>query len=161
MVRSCLVQPLVAPLVGSGTRGPGRRTGLSRSRLLATALTATLLVTVATQADAVEAAMSPHQVEMKAGTAHQKPKPIPTRDLLQVLMPPVVSTKTVLLPGVAPHFDWDAVEAHRRRQRVVPHDGASLATGRRLDRLIRCRSSVFLRFHSGKHRSGAPAVHLA
>lgn len=161
MVLSCLVEPLVQPLVGRGTRGPGRRTALSRSRLASTALAMSALLAVATSADAsdlLEGRTAP-EAEQVQRNAHAKPAPIPYRVVLeQFTAARREDDHLVAQPGLAPEFEWDAVLAHRlRHSRDIVRDiGPGLGLGRRLDRLLSSAQLTFHLFASGQHQSGAP-----
>lgn len=161
MVLSCLVEPLVKPLVGSGRAGgrSGRRSGISRSRLAATALAASAIMAIATNASAseiLEKAQST-QKERVVCNAHKKPDPIPYRVFVQEFC--VLSQEQRLPPpSEAPDFEWDAILAHRLRHSrdIVRDTGPGLGLAQRLDRLRGAGRSTFLHFQSGQHRSGAP-----
>src|SRR5687768_5056176 len=84
MVLSCLVEPLVSPLIGQGTSGP-RRTSLTRTRLLATAIAVSALVTLSSPASGAELQLekAPHAAMRNA---HQKPAPKPYREMFAAVL---------------------------------------------------------------------------
>ena len=86
--------------------------------------------------------------------AHAKPDPIPSRVLLAEAARR--EDDIVERPALAPEFEWDAVEASRRRHAwdIVRDTGPGLGLGRRIDRLTAVLRP-FLLFHSGWHQSGA------
>lgn len=162
MVFSCLVEPLVQPLVG-------RRTGLSggalqKSRLAATALACTALMALAGTAEAAALAArakartaEPARAEASMRNAHAKPAPIPYRELLQTVF--VTRREDELEePGLAPSFEQDALNAHRlKHKRDIARDQSpGLGLGVRIDRLRGGTLATFLRFGSGRHLAGLP-----
>lgn len=158
MVFSCLVEPLVKPLVGRGTSGPGRRTALRRSRLASTALAVSALMACATAADA--SLLDGHQKKQSEVrcNAHAKPAPIPSRVELDRLATLRNEDELVAAPALAPDFEWEALSAaHLRHRRDIGLDtGSGLGLGKRLDRLLSPVESTFVLFSSGQHQSGAP-----
>lgn len=158
VVASCLVEPLVRPLVpgrggGGGGPRPGSRTAL-RGKLAATALACSMLMAVTTNATASELLEAPEAPRVHRN-AHAKPDPIPSHERLAEVARR--EDDIVARPALAPEFEWDAVEASRRRHArdIVRDTGPGLGLGRRLDRLTAVLRS-FLLFSSGWHHSGAP-----
>ncbi|MCK6550859.1 hypothetical protein L6R52_33790 [Myxococcota bacterium] len=163
MVWSCLVEPLVQPLVG-------RRTGLSgsalqKSRLAATALACTALMAIAGTAEAAELAaraktrsVEPARAEASVRNAHAKPAPIPYRELLQTVFAARREDDQLEEPGLAPSFEQDALNAHRlKHKRDIARDQSpGLGLGLRIDRLRGGLLATFLRFGSGRHLAGLP-----
>ncbi|MEL6186479.1 MAG: hypothetical protein AAFU79_17800 [Myxococcota bacterium] len=162
MVMSCLVEPLVPPLVGRGASArPGRTrlraSGLAKTALLMSAVMAVGGVSAEASARALDEAPK-HAVK----SPHKRPAPIPLRDVAKVFGKLKTflreeETPRMARPGLAPRFEWDAVWASRLRHAVdVGRDpgGCGLGRGRRSDRLGRSRSTTFLRFGSGEFRSG-------
>ena len=159
MVKSSLVEPLVAPLV-QPLVGGRRRGGVVRSRLARTALmmSAVMVVATAAEPDAVETrtrAPSP-TVERNA---HRPPAPIPLRDVARVfghakaVFEADRATPRIGRPGLAPRFEWDAVWAARlEHERARPW--TNLVQGRWRDHLSRSRPPTYAMFGSGRHRSG-------
>lgn len=160
MVLSCLVEPLVSPLVGRGTSGPGRKSGLRRSRFAATALAASALMAVSTCVD-----VSTLREEAKAAApeakvvrnAHRRPDATPYRVVLAAFLG---REENPLLaePGEAPDFEHRALYVHRLRHRrdLGIDPGPVLGLGRRLDRLRPSALSAFRLFASATCRAGAP-----
>lgn len=161
MVMSCLVEPLIPPLVGRGAAArPGRTrlrtSGLAKTALLMSAVMAVGGVSAEAATRSAEAAPK-HAVK----SPHKKPAPIPLRDVARVFGKLKAFVRegdalSVIRPGLAPRFEWDAVWASRLRHAVdVGRDpGYGLGRGRRADRIGRSRSTTFLRFGSGEFRSG-------
>lgn len=113
-----------------------------------------MLMAVTTNATASELLEEPAQPDIRRN-AHAKPAPIPSHELLAEAAQR--EDDIVERPGLAPEFEWDAVEASRRRHAcdIVKAPGPSLGLGRRLDRLT-AALRPYLLFQSGWHRSGAP-----
>src|SRR5687767_15877525 len=82
MVLSCLVEPLVSPLIGRGTGGPGRRSTIRRSRLAASALITSALLVCASSMPSADELLENEKTEEVARNAHKKPDPIPYRRVL-------------------------------------------------------------------------------
>lgn len=164
MVFSCLVEPLVAPLVGCG--GGVRGSALTKSRLAATALACTALLALAGTAEANELAaratepaaakVAPEKAAVR--NAHAKPAAIPYRVLLQTVFAARREDQLLAEPGLAPSFEQDALDAHRLRRRPdsVLDLGPGLGLTQRIDRLYGGTLSTFLRFGSGRHLAGQP-----
>jgi hypothetical protein len=113
MVLSCLVEPLVSPLVGQGISGR-RRTALLGTRLLSTALALTALSTVAGMAEAEEIAAHAKTEEARvAPNAHKKPDPVPYRVLLQTEFLLPHANAEIQMPEESPWFENKAHHAHR------------------------------------------------
>jgi hypothetical protein len=164
MVLSCLVEPLVAPLVGRpGARG---RTALSR-RMVATALMVSALAAVTTNAhtaDTVKKLKHGEQAEAASiRNAHQKPAAIPYREVLAQYALPALRKQELEEPGEAAEFESRALRQGRLRPGpdLQRPDGSSLGLHRRLDALRRARSLTYLTFGAGQHRSGAPNPQFA
>jgi len=165
MVLSCLVEPLVAPLVGRGA-GPRRGSALSRRRLLATALMASALVGVTTQGHAAEVERRlkhgrAEKTEQRAlRNAHQKPAAKPYRLVMAEFALAARPKEELAQPGQAADFESDGLRLDRLRHArdIGKATGPTLALARRLDALTAARSSTFLRFGSGHYRSGAPTI---
>src|SRR3990170_3313570 len=120
MVLSCLVEPLVSPLVGRGTSGVGRRTALRRSRFASTALAATALLAATTMVDASELRRGETAEHTEAETAfnpHKRPDLAPARIVLADLVRRA-DEGLVMSPTEAPSFDQRAVFAHRLRHQA-------------------------------------------
>ncbi len=155
MVLSCLVEPLVSPLIGRGASGPGRRSGLGRSRLAATALIASALLVSAKGLPSVDE-LKQETTEV-ARNAHKKPDPIPYHQILAQFVRREDDQRVLALVE-APAFEWDAITAHRLKHSrdLVRDTGPGLGHGLRIDRTRRARQT-FLLFLSGRHLSGSPA----
>jgi hypothetical protein len=157
MVLSCLVEPLVSPLIGRGTGGPGRRSGVRRSRLAASALvTSALLICASSMPSADE--MLEEKTEEVARNAHKKPDPIPYREVLDEF----VAREDKILSFdliAAPEFESEAILLSRLRHSrdIVRDTGPGLGLGLRIDRTRSAANETFLLFASGKHLSGSPA----
>jgi hypothetical protein len=161
MVLSCLVEPLVQPLVGRGARGPARRTALSRGRLAASALAVSALLAVATNADAadlLEGRTTAAQAEGCVRTAHKKPAALPYRELLAQVAAARREDDLVAAPAQSPEFEQAALGVHRLRhaRNLVRDSGPGLGVARRLARVTAPAERTFLLFASGRHMSGAP-----
>jgi hypothetical protein len=165
---SCLVEPLVAPLVGRSANVRARRSGVARSRLGASALLMTAVMAVGTHAtagDLLERDAKTRAAEKTHRNAHKPGDAVPLRDVGRVfghqkaLHDPEREGVRVPRPGLAPRFEWDAILASRARHAIdltrAPSPG--LGRGVRADRLSRSRPPTFLRFGSGEHRSGPPS----
>lgn len=168
MVRSCLIAPLVKPLVGRGAAGVGRRSAIGRSRILGTALALSALCSVSTMADAAretleaEARKSKIESNVKAN-AHRAPKKIAARVLLDRFLALVAAREDdiVSAPGEAPEFDNDAIallsSRHRLRHLGFSAPGcAGLALASRVDRLHSGADPTYFLFGSAQHLSGIP-----
>jgi hypothetical protein len=157
MVLSCLVEPLVSPLIGRGTGGPGR-TGLSRSRLAASAqITSALLVAASSMPSADELLQQEETTEV-ARNAHKKPDPIPYRQVLDAFIARDEKIMSFDLIA-APEFESEAILMSRLKHSrdIVRDTGPGLGLGLRIDRTRRASQETFLLFASGKHLSGSPA----
>jgi hypothetical protein len=162
MVLSCLVEPLVSPLTGQDTSGR-RRTGLTGTRLLSTALacaSAIVLAGAAGEAKAaeLEQARIAEKCDFEARNAHKKPDPIPYQKLLQTIFLKSEDRGLDLLGALeSPCFEQTAIDVHRLRRKrdLVPREGPNLGLGQRIDRLYGGTASTFLRFAAAVHRSGA------
>ena len=122
--------------------------------MAATALACSMLMAVTTNATASELLEEPEAPRVQRN-AHAKPAPVPSR--IQLAEAAKREDDIVIRPGLAPEFEWDAVEASRRRHArdIVRDTGPCLGLGRRLDRLT-AASRPFLLYQSGWHHSGAP-----
>lgn len=163
MVFSCLVEPLVAPLVGRRASAPGRGSALTKSRLAATALATSALLALASSANAAEREEQAVRASKPEATlvrnAHKPPAPMPSRVVLEASLGRVERFQ-LEAPGEAPEFEWDAIFAHRLKHSrdLVRDTGPGLGLGRRVDRLTSALGT-FLRFASGRHLSGpSPAL---
>lgn len=160
MVLSCLVEPLVSPLVGRGASGPGRKSGFRRSRLGATALAASALLVCAGSLPSADDLLKENKKEERVvRNAHAKPAPIPSAvQLAELLAVREEEAPTLGAPAEAPEFEWDAVLAHRLKHSrdIVRDTGPGLGLGIRIDRTRGAVSSTFCLYASGQHRSGAP-----
>lgn len=165
MVMSCLVEPLVGPLVGRRTNVSGRRTGLKRSRLSASALFVSAIMAMGstTAGDVLDRDARIRDAEKSYRNAHKRPDPIPLRDVgrvfgkVKAIHNPDEEKLRVLRQGLAPRFEWDAIHASRLKHAtdLTRDPGPTLTRARRTSRLVSSKSLAFLRFASGKHRSGA------
>lgn len=154
MVLSCLVEPLVPPLV---KRRPGSVGTIPRGRrLAATALAATALALVSTTVE--DRAPELERIERVRVTrnAHRRPDPPPRP--LPALDTVLDEVRTRAALRVTPRFEWDALRAHRLRHRqdLAQDQRPGLGLGRHLDRLISPRDANFLRFGSATPRTGLP-----
>lgn len=160
---SCLVEPLVAPLVGRGAGA--RRTSLARSRLAASALVMSAVMAVATPVtagDLLERDAATREAEKAYRNAHKRPEPVPYRDVGWVFgherarHEPERDRIRIDRPGLAPRFEWDAVWASRLKHALdwTRDPGPTLSRARRTERLVRSKRDPFLRFGSGPYRSG-------
>lgn len=159
MVLSCLVEPLVSPLIGRGAGGPGRKSGFRRSRLGATALAASALLVCAQGLPSADDLLKEKNEERVVCNAHAKPAPIPSRvQLAELLAVREDEAPELAAPVEAPEFEWDAVFAHRLKHSrdIVRDTGPGLGLGLRIDRTRGAVSRTFCLFASGQHRSGAP-----
>jgi hypothetical protein len=137
MVLSCLVEPLVSPLTGRDTSGH-RRTALTGTRLLATALAMSALATVSNMAEAEEIAAHAAQVEQThvVRSAHKKSDPIPYHVLLQTEFLIRLIDADVGMPEESPWFETKALDTHRLKNKrdiaagLAPRSGAELFSGR-------------------------------
>lgn len=159
---SSLVEPLVAPLVTPLVGGRGRRTGIVRSRLAASALLMTAVMAVSTDTAQSLPDTSPEPTVER--NAHRPPAPIPMRDVARVFgHAKAIEVERVRLvtprPGLAPRFEWDAIQASRLRHAtdLSAATAHGLVRARSLDRLGRSRPPTFTLFGSGEHRSGSSA----
>lgn len=160
MVMSCLVEPLVAPLVGRGAGARPGRSALQRSRLSRTALlmTAVMAIGGTTSDDLLDAKAS--KTVRVTKSPHKKPAPIPLRDVAKVFGKVKTFIRederfSLAKPSLAPRFEWDAVWASRLRHADdISGSGRALGRGRRADRVGRSRTLPFLCFGSGEYRSG-------
>lgn len=158
MVLSCLVEPLVAPLVGP------RRTAIRRSRLAATALAASALMAIACPAQASEVASgNAKAAASRVRNAHKKPAPIPLRVVVaQHTQVAVRRDEAIRLaaPGEAAAFEQEALLVHRllHRRKLETDLGFPLGLGRAKHRLCQSMARAFLLFGSGQLRAGAPAL---
>jgi hypothetical protein len=153
MIRSCLIEPLVKPLVGRG-----RRSALQRSKIAATCLALSALVSVTTNADAARDALGLDQSARPATVkpnAHRAPKIAP-RVVLEEFLALVASREDAIVeaPAEAPDF-----ELHSPREGPRPrlHWGG-LRLARRLDDLFSGSDPTFRLFGSGQHLSGIPTT---
>ena len=161
MIRSCLIAPLVEPLVASRV---GRRTALSGSRLAATALALSALAAVTTYADATRGALESHSLRSKiessvVANAHRLPDKIASKVLLERFLTTEARRQDDLVsaPVESPDFDPPPIDSRLAAKSRVPNPGSRLAEARRIDRLTGGHEATFLLFGSGQHRSGIPA----
>lgn len=169
MVRSCLIEPLVKPLVAPRP-GLGRRSALAGSRLAVTALALSALAAVTTYAHATQAELESDSLRSKlectvVPNAHRAPKVAP-----KVLLERFLSTYAqdllavaarreddlVRAPGLAPEFEQDALDPRRLRPSPVGDPGSRLAQVRDVDRLRGGTDPTYLLFGSARHRAGIP-----
>jgi hypothetical protein len=165
MIRSCLIEPLVKPLVGRGSAGVGRRSALSRGKILSTCLALTALASVTTAADAreMEAELQKSQIEATVKpNAHRAPK-LATQKMLDRFLSLVARREDDIVrrPALSPDFERVALEVDQRRSRLRPlaahaRGAAGLWLARRTERLRAGADSTFLLFGSGVHLSGIP-----
>lgn len=155
MVLSCLVEPLVSPLVGRGTTGR-RRSGLSGTRLASTALACTALLALANpaRAETILADANEVRIDRTVRNAHVKPKTMSYLELVQTVFT-VQRREELAAPPESACFEQDAVEAHRLKHKrdIVRDSGPSLGLGQRIDRLFGASTKTYLRFGSGVHQS--------
>ena len=157
MVLSCLVEPLVSPLIGRGTGGPGRRSTIRRSRLAASALITSALLVCASSMPSADDLLEEKQEEV-ARNAHKKPDPIPYRQVLDEFIAredKILSFDLI----AAPEFESEAILLSRLKHSrdIVRDTGPGLGLGLRIDRTRSASNRNFLLFASGKHLSGSPA----
>lgn len=165
MVRSCLIEPLVKPLVGRGASGRGRRSALARSRIAATCLALSALVSVSTAADAAHEQLESEALKSRLAqtvkaNAHRAPK-IDSKVALANLLALVAAREDeIVAPLVeSPGFEQEALRHRRKRPPLIgAHrpgpDGLGLAE--RLDLLFSGTDPTFRLFGSGQHLSGIP-----
>lgn len=167
MVMSCLVEPLVAPLVGRGAGARpagsrGARTGLQSSRLSRTALLMSAVMAIGgVSAENLLDSKRDGRAEKVTKNPHKRPDAIPLRDVAKVFgkaktFPREDERLQVPAPALAPRFEWDAVWASRLRHADdISRDlGRALGRGRRADRIGRSKPIPLLCFGSGEFRSG-------
>ena len=158
MIRSSLIAPLVAPLVGRrGNTSAIRSSGFSKSRLCATALAISALI-AATAPDEAKAAKQVAANEVVCN-AHKKPTRIYVTPVWAVDMLAVLTGRDELAtPGEAASFDNDALQAARYRHRLDPGltQSLGLGRGRRIDRLLRATDLAFLNFGSATVLAAQP-----
>jgi hypothetical protein len=156
MVLSCLVEPLVSPLIGRGASGPGRRSGISRSRLAASALITSALLVCASSIDSVDEVKAEEPAAQR--NAHKKPDPIPYRQVLDEFVARDEKIMSFDLIA-APDFESEAILMSRLKHSrdIVRDTGPGLGLGLRIDRTRSAANETFLLFASGKHLSGSPA----
>ncbi len=155
MIRSSLIKPLVAPLVARRTGGRRSASGLSKSRIAATAIAMTALL-AATAPDEAAAAQAEAPV---ARTAHQKPTRLVAAPQLADMFVATVRRLTgeLLAPCESAGFDHEALDLTRYRHRTDrARDGGILGSGRRLDRLIGPSSLAFKTFGSARILAAQP-----
>lgn len=160
MVRSCLIAPLVQPLVGRGTSGVGRRSAISRSRIFGTALALSALCSVSTMADAARATLESEALKSKVestvkANAHRAPK-IAAKVLLERFLAGIArrADDLVTAPSESPDFEQEGLAIARVRARLKYY---SPDTARRaVDRLLAGADPTYLLFGSGVHLSGIP-----
>lgn len=165
MVLSCLVEPLVSPLIGRGKSGLGR-SSLAGTRLASTALAVSVLIAISGTVSASELVAKASRSEVRAEqtvarNAHAKPAPVPYSELLRTVFAFRRLETLAAEPGESPIFEQKALAFDRlRHQRDIVRDpGPGLGLGQRLDRIYGGRDSTFLRFGSGIHLSGQPHSH--
>jgi hypothetical protein len=157
MVLSCLVEPLVPPLTGRGTR----RSALSGTRLAMTALAASI-VALSGATFKGEKVHAPAKAEKTVvANAHKRPDAIPYRVQFAHLFLASAIEK-IAEPGEAACFEQKALGDHRLRHKknLIRETGPSLGLALRLDRLRGGSAETWLRFGSAVHLSGV-ASHLA
>lgn len=167
MVRSCLIEPLVKPLIAPRP-GLGRRSALSGSRLAATALALSALAAVTTYAHATQDVLESESLRSKiesnvVANAHRAPEKVASKVLLaRFLESMAVATEArreddlVQAPQLAPDFDQDALAPPLLRQSSVGDPGPRLARARLIDRLRGGTEATYLLFGSAQHRAGIP-----
>ena len=113
-----------------------------------------MLLAVTTNATASEL-LEAEEAPRVQRNAHAKPDPVPSQELLAEAARR--EDNIVEQPALTPDFEWDAVEASRRRHArdIVRDPGPSLGLGRRIGRLTAV-PRPYLLFQSGWHQSGAP-----
>jgi hypothetical protein len=155
MVLSCLVEPLVSPLIGRGASGPGR-SGIRRSRLAASALITSALFVCASSMPSLDDVKEEQPAAVR--NAHKKPDPIPYRQVLDAFI--ARDEKIMCFDLIAaPEFESEAILMSRLKHSrdIVRDTGPGLGLGLRIDRTRRAANQTFLLFASGKHLSGSPA----
>ncbi|MEQ9496977.1 MAG: hypothetical protein RIT81_08960 [Deltaproteobacteria bacterium] len=156
MVLSCLVEPLVAPLVGA------QRSRIKRSRLAATALACSALMAAVCPSQASKLADGAHGGAEKTvvRNAHAKPAPIPLRVVVEQYAVRRDEHLEIAAPGEAASFEQEAVFGHRlRHQRLLdPNAGPPMSRARSQHRRTRSVAASFRLFGSGQLRAGAPAL---
>lgn len=154
---SCLVEPLVKPLVARRTGGLARQARLGGSALAMTAIAASALLACANPAAADQIAKTEKHDVVRS--AHKKPKAISYRAMLAHFQAIRRQDLTLDVLTEAPDFETEAVRAARWRHAWDTGGGSGpvLRLGMRIDRLLGAADrSTFLRFGSGQHRSGSP-----
>lgn len=166
MVRSCLIEPLVKPLIAS--RGNlGRRSALSGSRLAATALALSALAAVTTYAHATQAALESEALRSKVestvvANAHRLPEKAAPKVVLARFLASIAAEEArreddlVSAPDAAPDFDQDALDPTRLRQSSAADPGPRLRIAVHSSRRTRGAHPTYLLFGSAQHRAGIP-----
>jgi hypothetical protein len=162
MVLSCLVEPLIAPLVGFGTAGR-RRTALSGSRISVTAIAATALLALSgatIKGDKIKAPAPVKAEQTVKANAHKRPDAIPYRVQFAHLFIAPVKEDLLVEPGEAARFEQSSLHEHRLRHKrdIVRETSPCLGVALRRDRLRGGSADAWLRFGSGTHRSGQPSL---
>lgn len=171
MVRSCLIEPLVKPLIAPRA-GLGRRSALSGSRLAATALALSALAAVTTYAHATQDALESASLRSKlesavAANAHRPPAKVASKALLERFLaeyaadalsatPARRQDDLVEAPALAPDFDQDALDLTRLRQSSAADPGPRLAIAALTSRLRGGTDPTYQLFGSAQHRAGIP-----
>lgn len=171
MVRSCLIEPLIKPLIAPRP-GLGRRSALSGSRLAATALALSALAAVTTYAHATQDVLESESLRSKiesnvVANAHRAPEKIASKVLLERFLESMAvadracggtrrEDDLVHPPQLAPDFDQDALDPRILKQSSVGDPGPRLARARLIDRLRGGTEATYLLFGSAQHRAGIP-----
>ena len=158
MIRSSLIEPLVGPLV-SRRRSAKKTadTGLSRSRLAATALVSAL-VAVAAPVDEAQAAQQEatvYRTAHKPGTVRVAVTPPWSMDRAVALL---TRREELAAPQQCADFDHETLEAsrYRHRLRMSLTTGPGLNRGRMLDRLLCAADLAYLNFGSATVLAAQP-----
>lgn len=155
MIRSALIKPLVAPLVGRGASGRRVASGLSRSRIAATALAVSALIAATAPS---EASAKSQDTAPAARTAHSKPTRLVAAPKLADLFVAAIRrlSDELARPSEGAAFEHEALDLSRYRHRTDrARDGGGLGVGRRLDRLIGC-NLAFKTFGSARILAAQP-----
>lgn len=177
MVRSCLVEPLIKPLIaprpGLGRRSALSSSGLSSSRLVATALALAALASVTTYAHATHAALESEGLRSKLASsagvvanAHRLPAKVAPKVLLERFLSDMAADLDVVAarreddlvqaPSLSPDFDQDALSPDGLRSSPIPDPGPRLARAVQTARLRGGTDATYLLFGSAQHRAGIP-----
>jgi hypothetical protein len=158
VIRSSLIEPLVGPLV-SRRRNTTKTasTGLSRSRLAATALVSALVAIAAPveEAHATQQEATVYRTAHKPGTVRVAVTPPWSMDRAAGLL---TRREDLVAPQQSAEFDHETVEAsrYRHRLRMALNVGPGLSRGRLLDRLLSASDLAYLNFGSARVLAAQP-----